>query len=82
MIKLTLKAVSVKEVFTFLVALDSTLGASHSLPGDAPEQSLALVAVCWRGGRPEDEVVRGGAGYWIYQSLQCLLVDVESLEIK
>ena len=49
------------------------------LSGDAPEKSLALVAVGGRGGRPEDKVVGGRAGDGVDQSLQCLLEDVHFL---
>ena len=52
------------------------------LSGDAPEKSLALVAVGGRGGRPEDKVVGGRAGDGVDQSLQCLLEDVHFLRQK
>lgn len=41
---------------------DPALGTAHALPGDAPQQTLALVAVGGCGGRPDFEVVRRGAG--------------------
>ena len=62
---LTLKAVGVEQVLAFFVGLDPALGAPDALPGDAPQQALALVAVGGRGGRPQDEVVRGGARDWV-----------------
>lgn len=59
---LTLQAVGVEQVLALLVALDAALGAAHALPGDAPEQPLALVAVGGGGGRPHLEVVGRRAG--------------------
>ena len=50
------------------------------LSGDAPEKSLALVAVCWRGGGPENKVVRRRAGDRVDQRLQRLLEDVHFLQ--
>lgn len=55
---------------------DPTLGAAHALPGDAPQQTLALVAVGGRGGRPDFKIVWRGAGDGVDQSLQGLLVHV------
>lgn len=76
---LTLQAVRVEEVLALLVALDAALGAPHPLPGDAPEEPLALVAVRRRRGRPRDEVVRRRAADRVDQSLQRLLVHVHFL---
>lgn len=55
---------------------DPALGTAHTLPGDAPQQPLALVAVGGRGGRPDLEIVRCGAGDGVDQSLQRFLVHV------
>jgi len=59
---LTLQAVGVEQVLALLVTLDAALGAAHALPGDAPQQPLALVAVGGGGGRPHLEVVGRRAG--------------------
>lgn len=61
------------------MTLDPALRAPYPLPGDAPKQPLALVAV--RGGcrRPRDEVVRGRAADWIDEGLQRFLVNVHFL---
>lgn len=55
---------------------DPTLGAAHALPRDAPQQTLALIAVGGRGGRPDFKIVWRGAGDGVDQSLQGLLVHV------
>ena len=62
------------------MAFDSTLGAAHALASDTPQQSLALVAVSGRGGRPHLKVVWGGAGDGIYECLEGLLVDMTLLQ--
>lgn len=59
---LTLQAVGIEQVLALLMALDTALGAAHALPGDAPQQPLALVAVGGGGGRPHLEVVGRGTG--------------------
>lgn len=55
---------------------DSALRTTHTLPGDAPQQTLALVAVGGRGGRPHLEIVGRGAGDRVDQSLEGLLVHM------
>lgn len=55
---------------------DAALSTAHALPGDAPQQTLALVAVGGCGGRPDFEVVWRGAGDGVDESLQGLLVHV------
>lgn len=77
--RLTLQAVGVQQLLALLVNFDPAFCAAHSLPGDAPQQTLALVAVGGRGGRPHFKVVRCGAGDGVDQSLQGLFVDVVSL---
>ena len=76
-----MKTVGVEEVLALLVALDATLGAPDPLPGDPPEETLALVAVGGRGGGPQHEVVRRGARDLVDQRLQRLLVHVQLLRI-
>lgn len=61
------------------MALDATFGASDPLTGNAPEQTLALVAVRRRGGRPQHEVVRRRRRDRIDERLQRLLVHVHFL---
>lgn len=73
---LTLQAVSVEQLLAFLVHFDPALCAAHALPSDAPQQTLALVAVSGRGGGPDLKVVRRGAGDGIDESLQSFLVHV------
>jgi len=63
------------------VTLDAALHTSHPLPSDAPEKTLALVAVGRRRGRPGDEIVRGGRRYGIDHRLQGLLVHVHLLRM-
>lgn len=55
---------------------DPTLRAAHPLPSDAPQQTLALVAVSRRGGGPDLKIVRRGAGDGVDESLQGFLVHV------
>lgn len=74
-----MKAVGVEEVFTLFVAFDSTLGAADSLPSYSPQQSLALVAVSWRRGCPQHEIVRRRGRDGVDQRLQSLLVNVHFL---
>lgn len=64
---------------TLLVTLDATLGAAHALSSDAPQKSLALVAVGGGGGRPHLKVVWCSTGNGVNQSLQGLLIDVTLL---
>lgn len=78
---LTLQAVGVQEVLALLVTLDAALDASHSLPSDAPEEALALVAVGRRRRRPGDEVVRGGRGDRVDHRLEGFLVHVHLLRV-
>ncbi len=79
-IELTLKAVCIEQVFTLFMALDATLSAAHTLPGDTPEKSFALVAIGgWRG-RPENKVMRSCARDRIDQSLESFLVDMKFLQ--
>ena len=49
--------------------LDSALGTAQTLPGEAPQQTLALETVGRRRGRPDDEVVRRSAGDGVDESL-------------
>lgn len=78
---LTLQAVGVQEVLALLVTLDTALHTSHPLPSDAPEQTLALVAVGRRRGSPGDEIVRGGRGDRVDHRLQGFLVHVHLLRV-
>ena len=55
---LTLQAVSIEEIFAFFVTLDAAFGTPHALPGETPEEALALEAVCRGRGCPHDKVVR------------------------
>ena len=77
---LTLQTVRVEEVLALLVALDPALCAADALPGDAPQQALALVAVGGGGGRPQHEVVRCRARNRVDQRLQRLLVHMQLLQ--
>lgn len=77
---LTLKAVGIQQLLALLVAFDPTFGAAHPLTGYSPQQPLALVAICGRGGSPHLKVVRCGAGYGIDEGLQSLLIDVSLLQ--
>ena len=63
------------------MALDPTLRTADALPGNAPEQTLALVTVGGTGGGPEDEIVGGGTRYGVDQGLEGLLVHVDLLKI-
>ncbi len=76
---LTLQAVGVEQVLALLVALYSALGAPDALSRQAPQQALALVAVGRAGRRPQEEVVRGGAGDRVDERLQGLAVHVQLL---
>jgi len=74
--RLTLEAVGVEKIFTFLVWFDSTLGAPETLPGKTPQQTLTLEAVGrWRG-RPDDEVVWSCTWDGVDESLERLAIDV------
>ena len=76
-----MKAIRIEKIFAFFMALDPTLCTADALPGDAPEQTLALVTVGGTGGGPEDEIVGGGTGYGVDQGLEGLLVHVDLLKI-
>lgn len=67
--KLTLQTVSIEQLLALLMNFNPTLGTAHSLPSDAPEQTLALIAVGGSGGRPHFKIVRCGAGDGIDQGL-------------
>lgn len=73
---LTLQAVSIQQLLAFLVHFDPALRTAHTLAGDAPQQTLALVAVGGRGGSPHLKIVWRGAGDGVDQSLQSLLVHM------
>lgn len=73
---LTLQTVSVQQLLAFLMHFDPALRTTHTLPRDAPQQTLALIAVGGRGGRPHLEIVRRGAGDGVDQSLEGLLVHM------
>ena len=77
--KRTLKAVSIEQVFAFLMRLDAALGAADALAGEPPQQPLTLEAVGRRRGRPHHEVVRRGGRDRVDQRLQCLLVHMHFL---
>lgn len=62
------------------MAFHTTLGAAHALPGDAPEQPLAFVAVGGGGGGPHLKVVWGGGGNGVDQSLQGLFINMTFLQ--
>lgn len=79
-ISLTLQTISVEQILALLVALDSTLGTTHALASDTPQQSLTLVAVSRRGGCPHLEIVWGGARDGINEGLEGLLVDMTLLQ--
>lgn len=78
---LTLQAVRVEQVLALFVALDAALGAPHPLPSDAPEETLALVAVGRRRRCPGDELVRRGRGDRVDHCLQRFLVHVHLLRV-
>lgn len=76
---LTLETVGVQQVLAFLVALDATLGASHPLPGDAPQQTLTLGAVGGCSRCPHLEMMWRGGGDRINKSLQSLPQNLQLL---
>lgn len=55
---------------------DPAFRAAHTLPSDAPQQTLALVAVSRRGGGPDLKIVWRCAGDGVDESLQSFLVHV------
>lgn len=61
---------------------DPALRTTHTLPGNAPQKALALVAVGGCGGRPDLKIVWRGAGDWVDQSLQGLLVHMVFLLVQ
>lgn len=77
---LTLQAVGVEQFFAFLVALDATLAAFETLPGDAPEETFAFVAVSRVSERAEFEIVRSRQRNGIDQRLQSLLIYMCALQ--
>ena len=79
---LTLKTVSVKEILAFLMALDATLGAAHTLASETPEKTFTLEAVSRRGGGPHDEIVRCCGRYRVDKRLQRLLIHVHFLWVE
>lgn len=78
---LTLQAIGIQEVLALFVTLDTALHTSHTLTSDAPEKTLALVAVGRRCGGPGDEIVRSGRRYRIDHRLQGFLVHVHLLRV-
>ena len=76
-----MKAIRIEKIFAFFMTLDPTLCTADALPGDAPEQTLALVTIGGTGGGPEDEIVGGGTRYGVDQGLEGLLVHVDLLKI-
>lgn len=58
---------------------DPALRTAHSLSSDAPQQTLALVAVSGCGGGPHLKIVWRGAGDGVDESLQGFLVHVAFL---
>lgn len=73
---LTLQAVGVQQLLAFLMHFDPALCAAHTLPGDAPQQTLTLVAVGRCSGCPDLKIVWRGAGDGVDQRLQGLLVHM------
>lgn len=71
---LTLQAVSVQKLLAFLVHFDPALRTAHTLPSDAPQQTLTFVAVSGRGGGPHLKIVWRGAGDGVDESLQSFLM--------
>lgn len=55
---------------------DPTLRTAHTLPSDAPQQTLALIAVSGCGGGPHLKIVWRGAGDGVDESLKSFLVYV------
>lgn len=55
---------------------DPTLCTAHALPGDAPQQTLTLIAVSGRGSGPHFKIVWCGAGDGVDECLHGLLVNV------
>lgn len=60
---LTLQTVCVEKVLTLFMTLDPALWAAHALASDAPQQALALMAVCGSSRRPHLKIMRRGGGY-------------------
>lgn len=77
---LTLQTVGVEKVLTLFVTFDATLGATHALSSDTPQQPLAFVAVGGGGGGPHLKIVRGGGGDRVDQGLQGLFIHVALLQ--
>lgn len=78
---LTLQTVGIEQVLAFFVALHAALGATHALSSNAPQQSLAFVAVGGSGGRPHLEIVWRSRRDGVDQSLQGLFVDMTLLQV-
>ena len=77
-----MQAVGVQQVLALLVALDTALGTAHPLPGDTPEETLALVAIGRRRGGPGDKLVRRRRGDRVDHRLQRFLVHVHLLRVQ
>lgn len=58
------------------MALHSALQALHALPGNAPQEPFALVAVGWCRSCPDLKIVWGGGRHGVDQCLQGLLEDM------
>lgn len=77
---LTLQAVGVQQILALLVALDRAFSALDTLPCDAPQQPLALVAISGMCCCPWDKIVRCCATDWINQCLQCFFIYMHFLK--
>lgn len=77
---LTLQTVCVEKLLAFFMAFDSTLWAAHALPSNTPQQTLTLIAVGGRCGRPHFKVMGRRARNRVNESLEGLLVHMIFLQ--
>ncbi len=61
------------------MAFDAALGAPETLSRHSPKEALTFIAVGWRGGIEDLEVVRSVARDGVGQGVECFPVDQKLL---
>ncbi len=74
-----MKAVSIEKSFALFVAFDAALGAPETLSRHSPKEALTFIAVGWRSGIEDLEVVRCVARDGVGQGVECFPVDQQLL---
>ena len=75
-----MKTICIQQVFTFFMALNSTLGTFKSLTSQSPKKAFTFITISWGSSRPKNEVMRSRWGYWIDESLKCFFIHMQFLK--